>query len=207
MSSDNTNRIAFSTIVSLSFIVNKTVIDIAPEKIKYIVIDTNYESEIMPKLYMNISVNTTLYNYITNYKESGKFKLKMRRKNLFSKSSIADITINDTFSYIPSTTNADYMRDISEGGVGDDTLTGDAGADIFYFNAGDGADTITDAKSDDNVKVVCEAPEGSLKTPVIYPVAVLSNASNPDGAHAFVDFLQTKEAKDVFVEYGFTIHE
>ena len=28
----------------------------------------------------------------------------------------------------------------------------------------------TDAKSDDNVKVVCEAPEGSLKTPVIYPV-------------------------------------
>ena len=65
----------------------------------------------------------------------------------------------------------------------------------------------TDAKSDDNVKVVCEAPDSALKTPVIYPVAVLSNASNPDGAHAFVDFLQTKEAKDVFVEYGFTIHE
>ena len=64
----------------------------------------------------------------------------------------------------------------------------------------------TDAKSDENVKVVCEAPEGSLKTPVIYPVAVLSNSSNPDGAHAFVDFLQTKEAKDVFVDYGFTIH-
>jgi molybdate transport system substrate-binding protein len=65
----------------------------------------------------------------------------------------------------------------------------------------------TDAKSNDQVKVVCEAPDSALKTPVIYPVAVLKNSTNPDAAKAFVDFLQTKEAKDVFVEYGFTIHE
>ena len=65
----------------------------------------------------------------------------------------------------------------------------------------------TDAKSDDGVKVVCEAPNGTLKTPVIYPVAQTKNATNPDGAKAFLDFLQTKEAKDVFVDYGFTIHE
>ena len=65
----------------------------------------------------------------------------------------------------------------------------------------------TDAKSNDKVKVVCEAPEGSLKTPVIYPVAELKNPKHPDAAKAFMDFLQTKEAKDVFVEYGFTIHE
>ena len=65
----------------------------------------------------------------------------------------------------------------------------------------------TDAKSNDNVKVVCEAPEGSLKTPVIYPVAALKNSTNSDATKAFMDFLQTKEAKDVFVEYGFTIHE
>ena len=65
----------------------------------------------------------------------------------------------------------------------------------------------TDAKSNDQVKIVCEAQNGTLKTPVIYPVAVLKNSTNPDGAKAFLDFLQTKEAKDVFVEYGFTIHE
>ena len=65
----------------------------------------------------------------------------------------------------------------------------------------------TDAKSNDNVKVVCEAPEGSLKTPVIYPVAALKNSTDSDATKAFMDFLQTKEAKDVFVEYGFTIHE
>ena len=66
----------------------------------------------------------------------------------------------------------------------------------------------TDAKSMPNdVKVVCEAPEGSLNTSVIYPVAMIKDAKDADAAQAFLDFLQTKEAKDVFVEYGFTIHE
>ena len=65
----------------------------------------------------------------------------------------------------------------------------------------------TDAKSTADVKVVCEAPEGSLNTSVIYPVAMIKDAKDADAAKAFLDFLQTKEAKDVFVEYGFTIHE
>ncbi|MDO5823081.1 molybdate ABC transporter substrate-binding protein [Methanobrevibacter sp.] len=65
----------------------------------------------------------------------------------------------------------------------------------------------TDAKSSDDVKVVCEAPEDALKTPVIYPVAVLKDSEHSDAAKAFVDFLQTKEAQDVFVDYGFAIHQ
>lgn len=65
----------------------------------------------------------------------------------------------------------------------------------------------TDAKSNDNVKVVCEAPDNTLKTPVIYPVAALKNSTDSSATKAFMDFLQTKEAKDIFVEYGFTLHE
>lgn len=65
----------------------------------------------------------------------------------------------------------------------------------------------TDAKSTEDVKVVCEAPEDALKTPVIYPVAALKDTNDTDATNAFMDFLQTKDAKDVFVEYGFTIHE
>ena len=65
----------------------------------------------------------------------------------------------------------------------------------------------TDAQSNDKVKVVCEAPEGSLKTPVIYPVAMVKDSKNPDAAKLFLEFLQSKEAKDVFVKYGFTLHE
>ena len=66
----------------------------------------------------------------------------------------------------------------------------------------------TDAKSmPDDVKVICEAPDDALSTPVVYPVAIIKDAKDADAAQAFLDFLQTKEAKDVFVEYGFTIHE
>lgn len=65
----------------------------------------------------------------------------------------------------------------------------------------------TDAKSNDDVKVVCEAPDSALKTPVIYPVAALKNSTDSNATKAFMDFLQSKEAKDVFVEYGFTLHE
>ena len=65
----------------------------------------------------------------------------------------------------------------------------------------------TDAKSTDDVKVICEAPDGALKTPVIYPVAAIKDTNDTDATKAFMDFLQTQEAKDVFVDYGFTIHE
>ena len=65
----------------------------------------------------------------------------------------------------------------------------------------------TDAKSTDDVKVICEAPEDALKTPVIYPVAAIKDTNDTDATKAFMDFLQTQEAKDVFVDYGFTIHE
>ena len=65
----------------------------------------------------------------------------------------------------------------------------------------------TDAKSTDDVKVVCEAPDDALDTPCIYPVAQIKDAKDADAAKAFMDFLQTQEAKDKFVEYGFTLHE
>ena len=65
----------------------------------------------------------------------------------------------------------------------------------------------TDAASNDNVRVVCEAPEGSLNTSVIYPIAMTKNPTNPDAARLFMEFLQSQEAKDVFVKYGFTIHQ
>jgi len=65
----------------------------------------------------------------------------------------------------------------------------------------------TDAKSTDDVKVICEAPEDALNTPVIYPIAAIKDTNDTDATNKFMDFLQTKEAKDVFVEYGFTLHE
>jgi molybdate transport system substrate-binding protein len=62
----------------------------------------------------------------------------------------------------------------------------------------------TDAASmPDDVTVVAEAPEGSLATKVIYPVAVVKESANADAAQAFVDFLGSDEAIAVFEAYGF----
>lgn len=66
----------------------------------------------------------------------------------------------------------------------------------------------TDAASmADQVSVVAEAPEGSLEKKVIYPVAVVKATEHEDAAKAFVDFLQTPEAMEVFESYGFVAAE
>lgn len=66
----------------------------------------------------------------------------------------------------------------------------------------------TDAASKaDQVTVVAEAPEESLEKKVIYPVAVVKATTHEDAAKAFVDFLQTPEAIQVFESYGFVAAE
>ena len=62
------------------------------------------------------------------------------------------------------------------------------------------------AKADytDKVVVLSEAPEGMLKTPVIYPVATLAAAADNEAAQLFVEFLQSDEAIKVFEGYGFS---
>ena len=54
------------------------------------------------------------------------------------------------------------------------------------------------------VTVVADAPEGSLKTKVIYPVAVVQTTTHEAAAEAFVDFLKTEAAMEVFESYGFS---
>ena len=62
------------------------------------------------------------------------------------------------------------------------------------------------AKADfaDKVNVMADAPEGSLQTPVIYPVAPLAAAADNEAAQLFVEFLQSDEAMEVFESYGFS---
>ena len=63
----------------------------------------------------------------------------------------------------------------------------------------------TDAASmADQVEVVAEAPEGSLKTRGVYPVAVVKDSANAEVAANFVEFLTTDEAMKVFEAYGFS---
>ena len=61
----------------------------------------------------------------------------------------------------------------------------------------------TDAATTDRVKVVADAPDGSLSEKVIYPVGVVASSAHPEEAQLFLEFLQSDEALAVFEEYGF----
>ncbi len=67
----------------------------------------------------------------------------------------------------------------------------------------------TDAYSvKDLVEIIAEAPEGSLKKPVVYPVGLIKNEEASEAtttlAKEFVDYLQTEEAMKVLKAYGFS---
>ncbi|TJX15408.1 molybdate ABC transporter substrate-binding protein [Tissierella creatinini] len=62
----------------------------------------------------------------------------------------------------------------------------------------------TDAASTDKVKVITEAPEASHKE-VSYPVAIISSSKHKDESQAFLDYLSSEEAAEIFIKHGFTM--
>ncbi|BCJ95158.1 molybdate ABC transporter substrate-binding protein [Anaerocolumna cellulosilytica] len=84
-----------------------------------------------------------------------------------------------------------YGKDVTE--VLTWVATGNAYAGVVYA---------TDAKSSDNVMVVAEAPVGSTSK-VIYPIAVVKDSKAQEAAKAFVQYLSSKDAIEVFEKYGF----
>ena len=60
----------------------------------------------------------------------------------------------------------------------------------------------TDAYTSDQVKIVCEAPEGSTDK-VVYPAAVVKSSANAEAAKSYLEFLASDEAMKVFEKYGF----
>jgi molybdate transport system substrate-binding protein len=61
----------------------------------------------------------------------------------------------------------------------------------------------SDAKTSKKVKVAAVAGKDLYKTPVIYPVAVVKASKNIDDTNAFLKFLSSSKAKEVFIKYGF----
>lgn len=64
----------------------------------------------------------------------------------------------------------------------------------------------TDAKVSDKV-IIIETIPLELYTPIVYPVAIIKESKQQESAQHFIDFLHTKEAKEVFTEYGFILTE
>ncbi|WP_214627766.1 molybdate ABC transporter substrate-binding protein [Paenibacillus agaridevorans] len=62
----------------------------------------------------------------------------------------------------------------------------------------------TDAMSSTASKVAFAISPDSY-TPILYPVGIVKATEHPEEAAAFLEFLQSKEALDVFVQYGFSV--
>ncbi len=62
----------------------------------------------------------------------------------------------------------------------------------------------TDAAVSKKVKIVATFP-ASLHDPVVYPVALIAGRHNAT-AKAYLDFLKSPAAKEVFVKYGFKVN-
>ncbi len=65
----------------------------------------------------------------------------------------------------------------------------------------------TDAATTDKVKILAEAPEGSLAQKVIYPVGIVSKSEKKEAAKLFEDFLASEEAMQIFEKYGFSANQ
>ncbi|QIG47105.1 molybdate ABC transporter substrate-binding protein [Nordella sp. HKS 07] len=61
----------------------------------------------------------------------------------------------------------------------------------------------TDAKAEKEVEVVGVFPQDS-HAPIVYPAAVIVSSKNPD-AEAFVSYLSSPKAQEIFTAQGFTI--
>lgn len=71
-------------------------------------------------------------------------------------------------------------------------------------NAEAGVVYTTDAKISNRVKQVATAPS-SLHSPIVYPVAVIKASRGQQAARAYVQFLSSQRAQDIFKKYGFGI--
>lgn len=62
----------------------------------------------------------------------------------------------------------------------------------------------TDAKISNKVEIVATFPEESHK-PIVYPMAILANAKNPQLSGEYLTYLQSNTALDIFKRYGFSV--
>jgi molybdate transport system substrate-binding protein len=73
-------------------------------------------------------------------------------------------------------------------------------------NAEAGVVYTTDARITSRVRQVATAPS-NLHSPIVYPIAVLQSSPNQQAARAYVQFLRSQPAQEVFRQYGFGIAE
>ena len=87
---------------------------IESERIKFMIIENTYENKnILPIVYISLRVSDNMYNKIVSTNETSKFYLRVSKKDGLSKNSSFTKVIEDTFTYVASTTNVSYTDNLA----------------------------------------------------------------------------------------------
>lgn len=93
-------------------------LQIESERIKYLIIENMYENvNILPVIYISINVSSDMYSKIVNSNETSKFYLLIKKKDGLSQNSIFNKIIEDKFTYVVSSTNANYSETLDANAV------------------------------------------------------------------------------------------
>lgn len=143
-------------------------IPIGNQFIHFISITDDYINNVLPIIYVSISAEDSLYKKIHKYKESAKFILTMYKYIYNSKSKLTKKMFTKSFSYIPSTTEANPWESVNK--------SAESGRDSYRkVTLGLVSNTMTDQlrqefngvyKSTDQSSLITLAMEG-LNSPII----------------------------------------
>lgn len=94
--------------------------EIMPERIKYVMIDYQYENvQIVPIVYIAMKVPVDLHDQIVRNYKTARFYFKLTRKDTASGSSVSSLAIKDTFSYVCTDEQQNYAKNLNDNGKDD----------------------------------------------------------------------------------------
>ena len=107
------SRSAYKFELEASLILDDQTVQFNPNYIKYLVIDSNYETIYMPVIYLSLSVNKETYKLLLANENGGKIYLRINRYNEYSQNKLFKKYIEGQFTYLTSNDNPNYAEDLS----------------------------------------------------------------------------------------------
>lgn len=98
-----------------------TSIDIPKLYVKYILLDYQFEHYHMPVVYLSLAVTDRLYTDLIENDKSASINLIIYKYNAETTNALKQLYLKGNFTYIPSTNNPNYTKDISEKSNSKDT--------------------------------------------------------------------------------------
>lgn len=119
-----TQQSAYKGLVKLEFrykeTANSSVVteEILSQRISYVMIEHKYENQnILPVIYININIDSDMYSKVVKSTETSKFHLVIKKKNALSSTSVYTTVVDDEFTYVTSSNNANFADTLNENSV------------------------------------------------------------------------------------------